>query len=177
MICIGWESWRHCVFMVLVLDNIQFCWVRLFSIIGWWIVRERNRFCPFFVSPCYGMYATLCDDCGRWNWSIHIYCVNEYADRYILSCVRCIWWLVGYLLRMLQPQAKEERVWSSVTLDFHFHHGEMALALRMDCRCSLHRSRSWDAVSQESCHFTRPGMLFIPPASRRSLAFWPPRDK
>ena len=101
----------------------------------WWVMRERNRLCVFSVSPCYGMHATLCDESERWNWSIHI-CLRQWICRQVYFNLCVVHVMLGKvscdLPRMLQPQVKEERVWTSATLVFHQHHGQLVLVLRME---------------------------------------------
>ena len=156
------EQWRHCVFMVLVLDNTFVGCVT--SINGWWIVRERNR-CVYkeqntqvyFNISALVMQWNVCDFVRWLRWPVCL--VNEYADRHISSYVRCAWLLVSYCdaLLMLQPQVKRRRMWSCVNLSSRF-----VLPKAVS---------SW--VVEVAYAGTTLGSL----PCARSLAFWPPRYK
>ena len=113
----------------------------------WWVMRERNRLCVFFVSPCYGMYGLYAMSL-KGEIDLSIFCLCQWICRQVYFNLCEVHVMVGRvscdLPRMLQPQTKEERVWSSVTLDFHFHHGELANVQTLGCRfpgvVPLHRT-------------------------------------
>ena len=179
-IWIGWESWRHCVVMVLVLDNIQFCWVRLFLMMSYWIFYEavienavvvRNEMVNNEGKEsivCFLYFTMLWNACDsmRWVWKVKsIYpcfvCVNEYADRYILTCVRCMLWSVGFLVTY-HACCNHKQKKSGCEVAWHWIFIFITANWRM--------YRLLGAGSQESCHFTGPGTFFIPPVTLRSLA-------